>query len=424
MSTQIYSWSNPEGKLEAVYESGKLDHFTFEKAGQTTQIALSNIWINQVPALYIKGFKHCAIEKISGFSIDESSELRLNTDQFETIALILTGLGKEEIKFNVPKKLKSPGLKEAICKNLKLDNSDCLSLKYKNLPLDESNTMEDLGFENQTKISVFLPEKERKKISEFLNIPNTFCQNSPPIVKNSTLLFSKETDASTSNLREIEKNIYSESTSTKSQALEMLDHLVLTISSTSQFNSSHIDLYKKIIELQISGYGENHSTIAKSYNNIGFSLHVLGEHQEAIEYYTKALKIQQKIFDENHPDLAKSYNNLGTALCAVGKTKEGLANLKRSLKIRIELYGENHLDVATSYNNLGLAYYALGNKEKALNYCCLSLATQEDIGGEENYPNLVPILKTIQSILDSMGMKEDAQLYQNQLTGIQNTLKV
>jgi len=71
----------------------------------------------------------------------------------------------------------------------------------------------------------------------------------------------------------------------------------------------------------------------------------------------KSLKIYQKLFGENHSDVATSMNNLGannhsyvaTAMNHLGALYRNMGNLSKaeefhlkSLKIRLNLFGENH----------------------------------------------------------------------------------
>jgi len=65
-------------------------------------------------------------------------------------------------------------------------------------------------------------------------------------------------------------------------------------------------------------YGEEHSDVAPSYNNLGVICRDTGHYNEAKEFHEKALIIGRKIYGEEHRDVAASYNNLGVVCLDTG----------------------------------------------------------------------------------------------------------
>jgi len=51
--------------------------------------------------------------------------------------------------------------------------------------------------------------------------------------------------------------------------------------------------------------------MATVYTNIGSVYTRQGEYKKALEYYSKALDISRFVLGENHPSIATSYNNIG-----------------------------------------------------------------------------------------------------------------
>ena len=47
--------------------------------------------------------------------------------------------------------------------------------------------------------------------------------------------------------------------------------------------------------------GENHPSLATSYNNIGSVYDKKGDYAIALEYYNKSMKICELVFDEENP---------------------------------------------------------------------------------------------------------------------------
>ena len=66
-------------------------------------------------------------------------------------------------------------------------------------------------------------------------------------------------------------------------------------------------------------FGEDHATVAKSYNGLATVYHRLGENNQAKELYKKALMIYTRIFCEDYADVTTSYNNLATVYDRLGE---------------------------------------------------------------------------------------------------------
>ena len=80
--------------------------------------------------------------------------------------------------------------------------------------------------------------------------------------------------------------------------------------------------------------------------------YTLGEYNKAIEYNEKALKINLATLGENHPTIATSYNNIGLAWDGKGEYEKAIEFYNRALKIFIATLGENHPKVKVIRGNL------------------------------------------------------------------------
>ena len=127
-----------------------------------------------------------------------------------------------------------------------------------------------------------------------------------------------------------------------------------------------IGYYHKALEIWLGLFGERNHDVATSYNNLGSAYHDKKDLDKAINYYNKALKIWLDL--KRHPDVATSYNNLGMAYHDKGDLDKAIGYYHKALEIWLEIFGERHHDVATSYNNLGGAYHAKGDLDKAIDY--------------------------------------------------------
>ena len=112
------------------------------------------------------------------------------------------------------------------------------------------------------------------------------------------------------------------------------------------------EFYKKALTIQEKIHGEQHTSIATSYNNLATVHFNVGEYSQAKELFEKALVIQKNTYGEEHALVATSYNNLGLMHDSIGKYNRAEEFYHKALEIRKTIFGEVHADVAVSYNNL------------------------------------------------------------------------
>ena len=68
----------------------------------------------------------------------------------------------------------------------------------------------------------------------------------------------------------------------------------------------------------------------------------LGEYNQAKELYEKALTIRKKIFGEDHSDVATSYNNLALVYYNLEEYNQAKELHEKALMIRKQIFGEDH----------------------------------------------------------------------------------
>ena len=158
------------------------------------------------------------------------------------------------------------------------------------------------------------------------------------------------------------------------------------IYSSSEYSESiAIDYIQKALEINKEVYGELHSAVADSYNNIGLALYETEfKDSEALEYYKKSLEIRKELNGERHPAVATCYNNIGDVLRDQNKYSEALEYYKKSLEIRKEVFGERHPAVATCYNDIGSVLNKMGNYAEALECYKNALEIRKEILDEFN----------------------------------------
>ena len=162
------------------------------------------------------------------------------------------------------------------------------------------------------------------------------------------------------------------------------------------------EFYLKSLKIRQNLFGENHSNVATSYNNLGSLYDNMGNLPKAEEFYLKSLKIRQNLFGENHSNVATSYNNLGGLHYNMGNLPKAEEFYLKSLKIYENLFGENHLNVAQSYYNLSVFYsQSIKKPYVSLNYAKKSYEIILGLLGK-SHPKTIQYFKNYNNILVSL----------------------
>lgn len=127
-----------------------------------------------------------------------------------------------------------------------------------------------------------------------------------------------------------------------------------------------LEYQKKALSLILSRSGDNRSTIATNYENIGAIWHSKGIYEKSIEYYTKSLKLKMEIFGEVHPEVATSYNNMALLMHETGYLDDAMELYKKSLIILLDTLGEMDSRTAATYSNIGMILSDEGELNQAV----------------------------------------------------------
>jgi tetratricopeptide (TPR) repeat protein len=86
-----------------------------------------------------------------------------------------------------------------------------------------------------------------------------------------------------------------------------------------------------------------------------------------LSYFEQSLAIRKKVYGDEHTDVAASLNNIGVVLRDLGKYQGALSYCEQSLAIKKKVYGpeHEHTDVARILNNMSGVLDALGRREDA-----------------------------------------------------------
>jgi protein O-GlcNAc transferase len=107
---------------------------------------------------------------------------------------------------------------------------------------------------------------------------------------------------------------------------------------------------------------------AEAHGNLGFALHTLRRHAEALASFDRALALK--------PDLLEALNNRGNTLSALGRHDDALASFDRALALRPDY-------VEAAYNR-GNALHAAGRFDAALASYDQVIAVRSDIAQAHN----------------------------------------
>ncbi|WP_149710160.1 tetratricopeptide repeat protein [Campylobacter concisus] len=150
--------------------------------------------------------------------------------------------------------------------------------------------------------------------------------------------------------------------------------------------SKAIEYHEKALEITKNTFGDNHPSIASSYNSLGVSYDILGDHHKAIEYYKKAFEIikNKNTPEEKFSSIINLCNNLGASFDGLGDYYKAIECYEKGLEVTKNVLGENHSSITSFYNNLGVSYKNLGDHNKAIEYCEKALEITKNTFGD-NY---------------------------------------
>ncbi|NEU77316.1 tetratricopeptide repeat protein, partial [Hassallia byssoidea VB512170] len=161
------------------------------------------------------------------------------------------------------------------------------------------------------------------------------------------------------------------------------NNLALLYESQGRYGEAE-PLLQKALQLTQRLLGEEHPDVAMSYNNLAMLYESQGRYGDAEPLYQKALQLTQRLLGEEHPHVAMSYNNLAALYQSQGRYGEAEPLYQKALQLRQRLLGEEHPHVAQSYNNLALLYYSQGRYGEAEPLYQKALQLYQRLLGEEH----------------------------------------
>ncbi len=153
--------------------------------------------------------------------------------------------------------------------------------------------------------------------------------------------------------------------------------------------------------------GNNHPTVAASYNNIGGTMVALGRFDEALEALEHARAIWVDTYGPRHPVVATVYNSIAVVLEQTARWPEARDRFEQALAIGEEAFGPDHINLAITLDNLGSVLTRMGQYEEARRLCERGLALRErDLG--RRHPHYASSLVNLGLVAEGQGRLEDA----------------
>lgn len=130
-----------------------------------------------------------------------------------------------------------------------------------------------------------------------------------------------------------------------------------------------LDQFRRALAIYERVFQPNHSHIANTYNSMANLQAVQKKFDEALPLYKQALEQFRKHYGkEEHSDIARVFNNMGEAYRLEGDFEAAKECLTRALHLRQVTAGYDHPDTATTWVNLALLFRAQNNLSAALEH--------------------------------------------------------
>jgi hypothetical protein len=148
-------------------KNSQIDSIGLKKAGKTTDIALSKVWVNGVPASQLEGFKSYVIPDNIQLTVNENVYAITIPDlQFKTLSLTIKVLEKKEqvLALQVFERLTVLGLKKVLAKRLRCSDLGQIFIQYRQDFLNNDNTLVGCGLANGAELTLTLSPENNNKI--------------------------------------------------------------------------------------------------------------------------------------------------------------------------------------------------------------------------------------------------------------------
>ncbi len=168
-------------------------------------------------------------------------------------------------------------------------------------------------------------------------------------------------------IQQIEKNKNINLINNKNLFAELLHIKGLICGNKGDYDDA-INFLNKSIEYRIEANGENDTTLAKTYNNIGTFFFYKGKYYKALKYYQKALEISMLRKIKDNRAIATYYQNIGIIFAIKGDFDKANEYFNKNLNINRNILSNDDPNLGRIYLNLGSLNYLLQKFDNCINY--------------------------------------------------------
>ncbi|MGF1934891.1 MAG: tetratricopeptide repeat protein [Nostoc sp. ChiQUE02] len=186
-----------------------------------------------------------------------------------------------------------------------------------------------------------------------------------------------------------------------------VNNLATLYNSQGRYSEAEL-LYLQELELTRRLLGEEHPSVAISLNNLGLVYYFQGKYSEAEPFLKRALELWQRFLGGEHPNVAQGLNNLAALYNSQGRYSEAEPLYLQALELWRRLLGEEHPNIALNLNNLAELYYSQGKYSEAEPLFLQALELTRRLLGEE-HPNVALNLNNLGLLYHSQGRYSEAE---------------
>ena len=160
--------------------------------------------------------------------------------------------------------------------------------------------------------------------------------------------------------------------------------------------SRALEIYTCVLDVKHKVFPGDHIETADTIHNMGVTLQVMGEYDQAIDAFERALAIYQKMLSGhgNAVRIVNAIKNLGVVCSQQADHVKAIEYFNRALRIEKSL-GQRDIRTANTINNLGVACARLGFLDEAMSHYMNALNIVNSLTGCEWNVDVADLLYNI-----------------------------
>ncbi|QHG19909.1 tetratricopeptide repeat protein [Nostoc sp. ATCC 53789] len=179
--------------------------------------------------------------------------------------------------------------------------------------------------------------------------------------------------------------------------------------------------YKQSLSDARKRFGDEHSDVAESLNNLAVLYNSQGRYRDAKPLYIDALAMRKRLLGDEHTDVATGLNNLAELYKSQGRYSDAEPLYIQALEMDKRLLGDEHPDVAIDLNNLAELYKLQGRYSDAEPLHIQALEMDKRLLGDE-HPSVATSLNNLAELYKLQGRYSDAEPLYIQALAMKKTL--